>query len=206
MAELFVDASGRKPKCYWKDHSCPNGKWYRIKTGPDTLFIVILLLQLVIGFLFWMFLGAKLLWVTPVTIVFMIFHCFLYPHSEVDTILEKSKKIEDILIENSPIYISVSKALGCIYFIIPEKKHMFFTTLRYTDSRLNSTSAGWYTFKNNKPLEIKNKYFQEPIEDLKSKLDYRCDLSSIVKLSDSRSNMKKALKSMQDVSFAVFGE
>lgn len=44
MAELFVDASGRKPKCYWKDHSCPNGKWYRIKTGPDTLFIVLLLL------------------------------------------------------------------------------------------------------------------------------------------------------------------
>lgn len=55
MAELFVDTSGRKPKCYWKDSSCPNGKWYHIKTGPDTLFIVLLLLQSVIGFLFWMF-------------------------------------------------------------------------------------------------------------------------------------------------------
>lgn len=204
MAELFVDTSGRKPKCYWKDSSCPNGKWYHIKTGPDTLFIVLLLLQSVIGFLFWMFLGAKLSWVIPVTIAFMIFHCLGYPHSGVDTTLEKAKKIEDILIENSPVYISVSKGLGCIYFIIPEKKHMLFTTLGYADSRLNSTSAGWYTFKDNKPLEITSKYFQEPIEDLKSKLDYRCDLSSIIKLSDSRSDMKKVLKSMQDVSFAVF--
>ena len=136
----------------------------------------------------------------------MICYCLLYPYSEVDTILEKSKKTEDILIDNSPVYISVSKGLGCIYFVIPEKKHMLFTTLRYADSRLNSTSAGWYTFKNNKPLEITSKYFQEPIEDLKSKLDYRCDLSSIIKLSDSLSDMKKVLKSMQDVSFAVFGE
>lgn len=206
MATLFVDASGRKPKCYWEDYSCPNGKWYRIKTGPEALFIAILLLQPIIGFLFWMFLDAKSLWVISTTILFMIVNCIAYPHQEVYTSLKKSKKIEDILIDNSPVYISVSKGLSCICFIIPEKKHMLFTTLRYADSRLNSTSAGWYTFKDNKPLEIRGKYFQEPIEDLKSKLDYRCDLSSIINFKNSSSDMKKVLKSMQDVSFAVFGE
>lgn len=126
MAELFVDASGRKPKCYWKDHSCPNGKWYRIKTGPDTLFIVLLLIQPVIGFLFWMFLGAKLLWVIPVTIVFITFHCLLYPHSEVDTILEKSKKIEDILIDIFPSLYFCFEGLGLhLFYHSREKAYAF---------------------------------------------------------------------------------
>ena len=137
MAELFVDSSGRKPKCYWRDSSCRNGKWYYIKTGPETLFIVIFLIQLVIGFCFWAFLGATLSWVIPITIIFMIIHCFLYPHSEVYTVLRKSKAIKDILVEGRPIYIAPSKGLSSICFIVPDKKYMFFKTLTYGDSRID---------------------------------------------------------------------
>ena len=206
MAKLFVDASGRKLKCYWEDNSCPNGKWYRIKAGLKTLDIIILLLYPIIGFLFWMFLGAELLFAVPVTIIFMAVYYDIFSYGNISASLEESKKIEDILIDNSPVYISVSKGLSCICFIIPEKKHMLFTILGYSDERLNSESAGWYIFKDHKHLEITDKYFQDPIEDLRSKLNYRCNLSSIINLKNSSSDMKKVLRSMQDISFLIFGK
>lgn len=206
MAELFVDASGKKPKCYWLDNTCPNGKWYYIKTGVETLFIAILLLQPVIGFLFWIFLGAKLSLVIPVTILSMVLHCVSYPHRGIGVTLKKSKKTQDILMENFPVYITVSKGLSSICFIVPEKRYMLFTTLRYGDSRLDSKSAGWYIIKNNKPFEITDEYFEEPIKDLKSKLDYRCDLGSIIGLKDSSASMERIVKSMRNVSPSVFGE
>lgn len=206
MAELFVDASGKKPKCYWLDNTCPKGKWYYIKTGVETLFIAILLLHPVIGFLFWMFLGAKLLWVIPVTILFMALHCVSYPHRGIGVTLKKSKKFEDILIEGTPIYIAPSKGLSSICFVILEKKQMLFKTLRYGDDRVNSDSAGWYTYKGSEPIKITSEYFEEPIKDLKSKLDYRCDLGSIIGLKDSSASMERIVKSMRNVSSSVFGE
>lgn len=206
MTTLFVDASGRKPKCYWKDASCPNGKWYRIKTGIKISDTIILLLYPIIGFLFWILLGVKLLFVVSVTIIFMAIYYDIYLRGNISASLEKSKKIEDILIDNSPLYISVSKGLSCICFIIPEKKHMLFTILGYSDDRLNSESAGWYTYKNFEPLKLTGKYFQEPIEDLKSKLNYRYNLSHIVNLKNSSTDMKSVLRSMQDISFSIFGK
>lgn len=206
MAELFVDSSGRKPKCYWRDSSCRNGKWYYIKTGPEALFIVMFPIQLLIGFCFWAVWGATLSWVIPTTIIFMIIHCFLYPYSEVYTVLRKSKDIKDILAEGHPIYIAPSKGLSSICFIVPDKKYMFFKTLTYGDSRIDSNESGWYAYKGCEPAKITSKYFEEPIEDLKSKLNYRCDLGSIINLSDSRSSMKKVLHSMRDISYSIFGK
>nr|DAD60776.1 MAG TPA: hypothetical protein [Caudoviricetes sp.] len=46
----------------------------------------------------------------------------MYPHQDAYTVLEKSKKIEDILIENSPVYITVSKKLYSICFYNPREK------------------------------------------------------------------------------------
>lgn len=206
MAELFVDASGRKPKCYWRDYSCPKGEWYSIKTGPEPLFIFLLLLKPIIGLLFWALFGASLYWAIFVTIFFMIASYFIYPHREVDAVLQKSKKLEDILIENSPVYIGVSKSLGSICFIIPEKKYMFFKTLRYGDDRLDSVFSGWYTYKGSTPIKIDSPHFRAPIEDLDSKLNYRCNLGEIVNLSNSYSSMKHVLKSMRDISFSIFNE
>lgn len=206
MTTLFVDASGRKPKCYWEDASCPNGRWYRIKTGIKTSDTIILLLYPIIGFLFWIPLSIKLLFVVPVTIIFMAIYYWIFCYGNIRVSLEKSKKIDDILIDNSPVYISVSKGLSCICFIIPEKKHMLFTILGYSDERLNSESPGWYIFKDHKHLEITDKYFQDPIEDLRSKLNYRCNLSSIINLKNSSSDMKKVLRSMQEISFSIFGK
>lgn len=206
MAELFVDASGRRPKCYWRDYSCPKDEWYRIKTGPEPLFIFLLLLKPIIGLLFWALFGASLYWAISVTIFFMIASCFIYPHSEVDAVLQKSKKLEDILIENSPVYITVSKSLSSICFIIPEKKYMFFKTLRYGDDRLDLGFSGWYTYKNSTPIKIDSPHFRAPIEDLDSKLNYRYDLGSIVNLSNSPIRMKNVLKAMRDISLSVFNE
>lgn len=206
MANLFVDASGKKPKCYWEDYSCPKGEWYSIKTGPEPLFIFLLLLKPIIGLLFWAIFGASLYWAISVTIFFMIASYFLYPHREVDAVLQKSKKLEDILIENSPVYIGVSKSLGSICFIIPEKKYMFFKTLRYGDDRLDSVFSGWYTYKNSTPIKIDSPHFRAPIKDLDLKLNYRYDLENIVNLSDSPIRMKDVLKAMRDISFSVFSE
>lgn len=204
MRELFVDASSGYPKCYWKDSRCKEGKWFRIKTGPDKCFLSIALVLVIIGFLFWAFTKVSPLWVISVTLFFLIIHSFMYPHQEAHIVSEKSKKIEDILIENSPVYITVSKGLHSICFIIPDKKYMFFKPLRYGDDRLESTSSGWYIYKNYQPCKIDSKYFQEPIKDLKSKLDYRCDFSSIITLDDSPSNMTKVLKAMKSISSSIF--
>lgn len=114
MRELFVDASSGYPKCYWKDSRCKEGKWFRIKTGPDKCFLSIALVLVIIGFLFWAFTKVSPLWVISVTLFFLIIHSFMYPHQEAHIVSEKSRKIEDILIENSPVYITVSKRLGSI--------------------------------------------------------------------------------------------
>lgn len=204
MRELFVDASSGYPKCYWKDSRCKEKKWFRIKTGPDKCFLSIALVFIVIGFLFYMFTKAGSVWCASVTIFFLLIHTFIYPHPDAYAALEKSKKIEDILIENSSIYITASKRLGSICFIIPDKKHMFFKPLRYGDDRLESTSSGWYIYKDHQPCKIDSKYFQEPIRDLKSKLDYRCDLSDIITLDDSPSNMTKVLNAMKSISLSIF--
>lgn len=204
MRELFVDASSGYPKCYWKDSRCKEGKWFRIKTEPDKCFLSIALVLVIIGFLFWAFTKVNPLWVISVTLLFLIIHSFAYPHQEVYVVSEKSKKTEDILIENSPVFIAVSKSLHSICFIIPEKKHMIFKPLRYGDDRLESTSSGWYIYKDHQPCKIDSKYFQEPIRDLKSKLNYRCDLSGIVTLDDSPSNIIKVLKAMKSISSSIF--
>lgn len=206
MAGLFVDVSGRKPKCYWQDPSCPKDKWYYITTGPERLFLFLLGFYAVVGFLFWLLLDAKLSYVIPATIFFMIMHIFLYPHSDVHLVSQKSKRIEDILIGDSPIYIAPSKGLSCICFIVPDKKYMFFKTLKYGDDRINSPDGGWYVYKDKEPIKITSEYFEEPIEGLKSKLDYRYDLGSIINLNDSRSSMKKVLHSMRDISYSIFGK
>ena len=204
MRELFVDASSGYPKCYWKDNRCKEGKWFRIKTGPDRCFLSIALVLTIIGFLFWMFTKVSPIWVASVTILFLLIHTFIYPHRYAHVVSQKSKKIEDILIENSPVYITISKSLYSICFIIPEKKYMFFKPLRYGDDRLESTSSGWYIYRSYQPCKIDSKYFQEPIRDLKSKLDYRCDLSGIRTLDDSPSNMTKVLKAMKSISSSIF--
>nr|DAS92883.1 MAG TPA: hypothetical protein [Caudoviricetes sp.] len=204
MRELFVDASSGYPKCYWKDSRCEEGKWFRIKTGPDKCFLSIALVFIIIGLLFYIFTKAGAIWCISITIFFLLIHTFIYPHPDAYAVLEKSKKIKDILIENSPIYITSSKRLGSICFIIPDKKHMLFKPLRYGDDRLESTSSGWYIYKNYQPCKIDSKYFQEPIKDLKSKLDYRCDLSDIITLDDSPSNMTKVLKAMKSISSSIF--
>lgn len=114
--------------------------------------------------------------------------------------------MEDILIGDSPIYIAPSEGLSCICFIVPDKKYMFFKTLRYGDDRINSPDGGWYVYKDKEPIKITSEYFEEPIEGLKSKLDYRYDLGSIINLNDSRSSMKKVLRSMRDISYSIFGK
>lgn len=206
MAELFVDSSGRKPKCYWRDSSCRNDKWYYIKTGLESCFLFVMALYPLIGFLFWWLLGAKLSWTIPAVVFFMIMSAFMYPHRGTDMVLKKSKDIKNILMEGYPIYIAPSKGLSSICFIVPDKKYMFFKTLTYADDRINSTDGGWYVYKGSEPIKITSQYFEEPIEDLKSKLDYRCDLGSIVNLKDSPMSMKKVIKSMRDISFSIFGK
>lgn len=204
MRELFVDVSSGYPKCYWKDSRCKEGKWFRIKTGPDKCFLSIALVLVIIGFLFWAFTKVGLLWAVSVIIFFLLIRFFMYPHRDAHVVSQKSKKIEDILIENSPVFITVSKRLYSICFIMPEKKYMLFKPLRYGDNRLELTSSGWYIYKGYQPCKIDSKYFQEPIRDLETKLDYRCDLSAIITLDDSPSNMTKVLNAMKSISSSIF--
>ena len=98
MRELFVDASSGYPKCYWEDSRCKEGKWFRIKTGPDKCFLSIALVLVIIGFFFWMFTKVSPIWVASVTTLFLLIHTFMYPHKYAHVVSQKSKKIEEILI------------------------------------------------------------------------------------------------------------
>lgn len=206
MANLFVDASGKKPKCYWEGYSCPKGKWYSIKTGLEPLFIFLLLLKLIIGLLIWALLDVSLYIICTIVIIGMAVSYFTYPDRESYTILQKSKSLDDILIDDSPIYITVSKSLRAICFIIPEKKYMFFKTIGHGDDRINVTSSMWYVYKNKEPYEIRSRYFEDPIKDLKSKLNYDCNLHSVIDLNSSQLSRDKVLKCLQDLSFSIFNK
>lgn len=206
MRELFVDASSGYPKCYWKDSRCKEGKWFRIETGFDRPFWWMALIFIIIGLSLYIFLKFSALFCVLLTIFSLVTHFLIYDMKEAHVVSEKSKKIEEILIENHPVFITVSKRLYSICFIIPDKKYMPFKPLRYGDDRLESTSSGWYIYKDHQPCKIDSKYFQEPIKDLKSKLDYRCDLSGITTLDDSPSNMNNVLKAMKNISSSVFGK